>query len=341
MIRTLAAAIAAVLLLASALPPAAQARPIPTTCGARDLLKELAAKEPDSRRKVAEAAAAVENGDGMLWRIERPGLAPSYLFGTMHSTDPRLDRQVRRVLPLIARARSVAVELGELVTPGLKDQALQTIASAGVARSGNAMEALWPPSNRAAVEAALAARGISPDRAQRLDTWFLIVALSSPRCERERRSLGLASVDEKIGAAGARAGKTPIGLEKLEDQIAVLRRIGGLNPPLALIESAQRTEQIADMRETMTQAYMADRLGELHAIGRLAEVLSGEPASRESQRFTRSLLDDRNAVMRDAARPLLDRGGAFIAVGALHLPGPNGLVSLLRREGFRVGVVRN
>jgi uncharacterized protein len=338
MIRRLIPALAAALALLA--PHAGSAKPIPTTCGARDLLKELSAKEPASHRKVVEAAKAVENGDGLLWRMEKPGVRPSYLFGTMHSTDPRLDRQVSRVLPLIARANSVAVEISELVTPGLKDKAAQELAAAGVARSGNALEALWPPSNRALVETALSNRGITAERAQRLDTWFLIVALSSPQCERQRRALGLSSVDEKIGAAGAKAGKTPVGLEKLEDQIAVLRRIGGINPPMALIETASRAQQIADMRETMTQAYLADRLGELQTLGRIGEVLSGRPASSESLRFTRSLLDDRNVVIRDNSRPLIERGGAVIAVGALHLPGPNGLVSLYRQLGYRVSVVK-
>ncbi len=335
MIRAFAIAAAFGLSLSAAL-----ARPVPTSCGAKDLMKELAAKEPESHRKIVAAARAVENGDGMLWRIEKPGLRPSYLFGTMHSTDPRLDRQMARVRPLIAAASVVAVEIGELVTPGLKDKAAQEIAAAGVARSGNALEALWPPANRAAVEAALLSRGIPADRAQRLETWFLIVALSSPQCERERRALGLSSLDEKIGAAGAKAGRMPVGLEKLEEQIAVLRRIGGANPPLTLIDTARRPQQIADMRETMTQAYIGDRLGELQALGRIGEVLSGQPADSHQQSFTRALLDERNLVMRDRSAAMLAKGGAFIAVGALHLPGPNGLVSLYRQMGYRVSVVK-
>jgi uncharacterized protein len=336
MMRMLACSVA----LTFGLLAAAEAKPIPTSCGAKDILKELAAKEPESHRKVIDAARSVQNGDGMLWRIEKPGLKPSYLFGTMHSTDPRLARQINRVLPLVARASAVAVEISELVTPGLKDKAAQEIAAAGVARSGNALEALWPPANRAAVESALIGRGILPDRAQRLDTWFLIVVLSQTPCERERRALGLASVDEKIGVAGAKAGRAPVGLEKLEDQVAVLRRIGGSNPPLALIETARRAELLANLRETMTQAYAGDRLGELQAIGRMGEILSGQAASSDSQSFTRSLLDDRNLVMRDNSKSLVDKGGAVIAVGALHLPGPNGLVNLYRQMGFRVTVVK-
>lgn len=332
--------LAACLALGLALPSNASAKPIPTTCGASDVLKGLAASEPEAHSKIIAAGKTVPNGEGLLWKIEKPGVQPSYLFGTMHSTDPRLDRQVNRVRPLIARSRSVAVEISELVTPGLKDKASQEIALAGVARSGNALEGLSPQANRSLVETALQARGITPERAQRFETWFLIVALSSPQCERERRALGLISVDEKIGLAGAKAGRNPIGLEKLEDQIAVLRQIGGFNPSIALIETARRIKQIADMRETMTQAYVGDRLGELTALSRLSEILSGEAPSVASSRFTRTLLDDRNSVMRDQSKPLIEAGGAFIAVGALHLPGEAGLVSLYRQAGYRVSVVK-
>jgi uncharacterized protein YbaP (TraB family) len=55
--------------------------------------------------------------------------------------------------------------------------------------------------------------------------------------------------------------------------------------------------------------------------------------------FKKTLLIDRNAKMRNAALPILDKGSAFIAVGALHLPGPTGLVALLRESGFTVTAV--
>jgi uncharacterized protein YbaP (TraB family) len=317
-----------------------EAGPAPTACGAADLLQALAKSRPDAYARIKTAAAEVKNGDGLLWRIEIPGRRPSYLFGTMHSTDPRLERAVARARPLIAGSRTVAVELGELVTPGLKEAAVARIAAAGQAGSGNALEGLWPPGNRLFVETALAGRGVPAERAQRLETWFLIVALSSPLCEQKRRALGLISVDEKIGRAAIQAGRPPIGLEKLEEQIAVMRQIGGIHPSIALIETARRSQEIADMRETMTRAYLGDRLGEMMALSRFTEIASGETQEQTRSAFTRALLDDRNAVMLERARPLIDKGGAFIAVGALHLPGEKGLVSLLRRDGYKVSVVK-
>ena len=34
------------------------------------------------------------------------------------------------------------------------------------------------------------------------------------------------------------------------------------------------------------------------------------------------------------AKPFLDKGGAFVAVGALHLPGDAGVIEMLRKDGY-------
>jgi uncharacterized protein len=322
-------------------PAQAQTRgAVPTSCGAQDILENARKNEPENYAKIKAAARATVNGDGLLWKIEKPGLQPSYLFGTMHSNDPRLERHVNRVRPLIARSKVVAVEIGELVTPGAKDAAALRIAQAGQATRGNALESLHPIQNRAIVEASLLQRGVPLQRAEQLEVWFLITALSSPLCEQQRRRLGLISVDEKVGRAAISGRKKVVGLENLDDQIAVLRRIGQPNPPIALIETARNAQQLANMRETMTKAYIGDRLGELAALSRIREVLSNQAPSAESAAFTRSLLQDRNLIMRDNALPLLRNGGAFIAVGALHLPFDHGLVALFRNAGYRVSVMR-
>ena len=45
---------------------------------------------------------------------------------------------------------------------------------------------------------------------------------------------------------------------------------------------------------------------------------------------------ERNKTMIKSAKPIIDQGNAFIAVGALHLPGPDGLIELLRKAGYTV-----
>jgi uncharacterized protein YbaP (TraB family) len=52
------------------------------------------------------------------------------------------------------------------------------------------------------------------------------------------------------------------------------------------------------------------------------------------------LINDRNRRMVERMLPWLREGSAFVAVGALHLAGPEGILRLLSDRGYRVTRVR-
>ena len=54
------------------------------------------------------------------------------------------------------------------------------------------------------------------------------------------------------------------------------------------------------------------------------------------ERVTERLLTDRNRLMVERMLPLLDAGDAFVAVGAMHLPGADGLLALLAERGYQI-----
>src|SRR3546814_18781858 len=58
-----------------------------------------------------------------------------------------------------------------------------------------------------------------------------------------------------------------------------------------------------------------------------------EPAARA---YKKAFMDDRNHRMVESLVPLLERGKAFVAVGAAHLPGEEGLLHLLEQQGYRI-----
>ena len=51
-------------------------------------------------------------------------------------------------------------------------------------------------------------------------------------------------------------------------------------------------------------------------------------------RFTNKLITRRNHRMAERMQSRLRSGGRFIAVGALHLPGRDGLLRLLSQQGY-------
>jgi hypothetical protein len=81
------------------------------------------------------------------------------------------------------------------------------------------------------------------------------------------------------------------------------------------------------------ELYVKGRPVEAMPIIDASGLLSKEEIAAEDA-FSVLLLRERNRVMVDRAKPLIEAGGAFIAVGAFHLTGKDGLVALLRGEGF-------
>jgi len=61
---------------------------------------------------LAEPAAqpSVAFDRGRLFRIDRPGLAPSYVYGTLHSNDPRVVALPPAVVSALAASRAAAFE---------------------------------------------------------------------------------------------------------------------------------------------------------------------------------------------------------------------------------------
>ena len=83
---------------------AAQTPPI---CRGKDLTQ--LASFASSRAKRADELL---NADGIFWRIDKPGLEASYLYGTIHSTDDAAVALARRAAERIGGAKVVATELG-------------------------------------------------------------------------------------------------------------------------------------------------------------------------------------------------------------------------------------
>src|SRR5690606_7301047 len=102
----------AVLLLA-----AGKARAETPVCAGADMTAALQKDDPAAYGKILAEAAATPNGKGLLWKLEKSGERPSYLFGTMHMTDPRVV-----ALPAAARKAFDAADTVVIETTEVLDQ---------------------------------------------------------------------------------------------------------------------------------------------------------------------------------------------------------------------------
>jgi uncharacterized protein len=285
----------------------------------------------------AEAARADDlvNGDGLLWRIEKPGLAPSYLFGTIHSTDESALEVARRAAQSINGAKVVATELGGPIDTIEKANITAATLAKALDRDHDTFEGAIAPEDRQKIDKLITSLGYPAEFAHHLKPWFLAILTALPKCEAERETLNLPEVDQFLAETARDSGVKVIGLETPDEQ---LDAIAALRPDVAatLLTLAARDPGLNDdLYATMLRLYRESRPAEIlpiaDAIGGLSE------AERVAQdEFMRDLLQGRNATMHERAAPLLSSGGAFIAVGALHLAGKAGLIERFRADSYTV-----
>ena len=285
----------------------------------------------------AEAARADDliNGDGLLWRIEKAGLAPSTLFGTIHSTDESALEIARRAAQSINGAKVVATELGGPIDAIEKANITAATLASALDRDHDTFEGAIAPEDREKIEKFITRLGYPAAFAHHLKLWFLAILTGLPKCEAEREALNLPEVDQFLAETARDLGVKVIGLETTEEQLAA---IASLRPQVAatLLTLAARDPALNDdLYATTLTLYRESRPAEIvpiaDAIGGLSEA---ERAAQDE--FMRALLQNRNVIMAERTAPLLASGGAFIAVGALHLAGKTGLVERFRADGYTV-----
>jgi uncharacterized protein len=323
-------AVVLALMLAAPTPLLAETAP---TCGGHDLA-ERAAAFPQAL-KSAEAARRdwLVNGQGLLWRIDKPGVAPSYLFGTIHATDERAIALAREAATNVRGAKVVATELGGPLDKSMVAEIGANLMVKAVARDVDTFAPIASPEDRATVEKFLAERGINAALAHHLKLWFLAAATVEPPCEIQRQSMDLPVVDNLIAETAKDLGVKVAAIETMEEQSDILSSVDPSLAATLLVSAATKPALNDDVYATLLDFYAQKRPVETLPVIDASGVLTKKEIDAEDE-FSVHLLGGRNGLMAERIQPMIDDGGAFIAVGALHLSGKGGLVALLRERGL-------
>jgi uncharacterized protein len=307
----------------------------PPVCEGRDLSSPALLSPEAFARATEKRGDELLNGRSLLWLIEKAGLAPSYLFGTVHSTDERAVAIARKAAEHIVGAKAVATELGGPFDKATMIAMGAAMASKAVVRDADSFAGVGSPDDVAVVDKYLLGRGMNAAVTHHLRIWLLAALASEPPCEIERQQSGLTIVDELIARTGKDLGVPVIGLETMAEQSDVLASVDPSTAATVLVSAARRPELTQDAYATLINLYVQQRPGDILPVFDADQTLTPQEIAAQND-FARHLLGDRNRIMVERMRPLLDAGGAFVAVGALHLVGKGGLVELLRADGFSV-----
>jgi len=251
----------------------------------------------------------------VLWRVSGKDIhSPSYLYGTIHIQDSRVFSFDSIVWRSFNSCDAIAVEFlmdevdyeyareksmlskGQSISQFLSKEDYAILDSLCKDRFG--VGALFFDKMKPFfLSSAIEATYLPQEEKLALDAFFL-------DCARKRgmECFGLESFDSQMKVVDA---------IKVEDQVEALQKILHSNP------GAQNDSLLSAYLDFNCERYL-------------------DSLSIDSTDYTRILLDKRNVVMYKGFRKYAKKHHLFCAVGALHLFGEKGLISLLRKKGYTV-----
>ncbi|MFK0689145.1 TraB/GumN family protein [Mesorhizobium sp. IMUNJ 23033] len=308
-------------------------------CSGADMLSALQKDNPDTYRKIETEAAATPNGKGLLWKLEKAGEKPSWLFGTMHMTDPRVTTLPPAAQTAYDAADTIIIETTEVLDKQKMMAAMLNEPDLMMFTDNTTLSSLLSPDDAAVVNKALDARGIPPGSVSKMKPWLLSAMVALPVCEVARQAGGTPVLDVKLAQDAMASGKTVEGLETVAGQLRAMASLPLAFHMKGLVDTLKLGDRINDVNETMIVLYLNGDTGMFWPLFRAILPGDGDDAAGYAA-FDQTMITSRNQVMADHAGPILARGNAFMAVGAMHLPGAQGLVEDFRKAGYTVTAVR-
>src|SRR5258708_6406145 len=163
---------------------------------------------------------------GLLWELERPGVPPSWVFGTLHSNDPRVTTLPAPVAQAFARSRTFAMEIY------LSEVEEAEFFEAMQFDDGRRLATLVGDETYARLREALGGAAPPEEALARTKPWAAFL-----RVAQVRGSGSAPTLDRTLFVAARERRMAMLGLESLEEQVAALDPLP-LDTQLALLRHA-------------------------------------------------------------------------------------------------------
>lgn len=260
----------------------------------------------------------------VLWQLERNGQT-AWLFGTIHTPHARFQPLPEEVLQALRRSQHFfgEMELTEAEQMAMframrLPQGQSLYAQVGAARFDRMLT--------------LGTKLGTPMTVQYLDgmrIWAMALIFSQPRVATSP------PLDLLLYETARQGGCQTEGLESAAEQAAIFDE---LDEPLqlAMLDEAMASAAAGYPEyQRLLTAYLDHDVDTL--IREATASLDGSLPADSHHQFLEALIPKRNHRFRERLRPAMERGEkCFVAVGAAHLFGSEGLLAIFVQEGFEV-----
>lgn len=290
---------------------------------------------PQKRAAIETRAAQTRYGEGLYWQASRAD-GTITLFGTYHLPHAETQAHFDRLLP---RAQAADIVYFEMAAPDIDrfQRAASTRPDVIFNATGPTLPEQLEEDEWQTLRTRLAERGFPGFMAAKLKPIFVSMMLGLSPCQMRRQQSGAKGIDHALAEFLHAEGRDT---RSIEDYLTTLK----------VFDAFSREEQIDmlrlaldlpldpdDMAATMFNAYADGKTALLWELGRSLSIEYGGPtAEADFAKFERVLLTERNHAWHQVLRQEAPGRDVFVAVGAAHLPGPDGLLTLLEGDGYTI-----
>lgn len=253
-----------------------------------------------------------------LWKLEGKKIKKDvYLFGTMHLVEKAYYHFPEELSEIVKSSEQIVLEIGDL-NPALGMQYLTL-------KEGSFFDYFSPEQIDTIIIYAEENLGMSEARFKMFITKLkplIMVQLAQTK----NLSGPTESYELNLMRMAKEANIPVLGFETIEQQLAIFDKLDSTQTAEMVMESIRDNPNGQTEFKTILELYRAQDIEKLYDLINQNEGVFTE--------LGMDIIDNRNTNWVQQIEQITRKKKTFIAVGAGHLGGPNGLIRQLRREGY-------
>lgn len=256
---------------------------------------------------------------GLLWQVGRGGNELGYIFGTIHVDDSNILDLPPPVMEALERSEHFAME----VIPSAQDA--MDFSMTMFFMDGQRLDQLIPAEMYGTLASVLGQYDISEEMLMVMQPWAAYIIMSYPAEMDTVLDLHLLNIARKNDLQVS-------GLETSRQQINIFSQMPLDDQLRILADAICHYDTLLSDFDTLKALYLERDLAGMYIQAQ--KYTFGDDSVYES--VSEHLISRRNRRMAENINTLLQHAKSFVAVGAMHLPGDDGILSLLQEYGYTV-----
>jgi uncharacterized protein len=284
--------------------------------------KELISTQCEPLIESSSSFEDIQYSQGLLWTIAKEGKETSYLFGTIHVSD----EEVTTLPDVVDKALH---DVDQFVMEAIPDfEQMMVFSRTMFFNDGQLLSKLIDDSVYEKTKEILFSYQLGSDAVSVMKPWAAFLVMNYPPDQGEPLDKVLLSLAQQNGA-------TVAGLESLKEQGEIFSQLNMEEQVRLLTDTVCHYDIIEEDFAAMKSFYLKRDLGGLYNYTQRYSI-NDKPIY---QRLMKKLVLDRNYIMAERMQTILEKGSTFVAIGAMHLPGKEGVLSLLEKRGYSVSAI--